>query len=47
LYSLAGFAVGNAAPSGLLFGYGAIPTTRIEPGLQWLREVMDEGSPSA
>jgi GntR family transcriptional regulator/MocR family aminotransferase len=47
LYSLAGFAVGDAAPSGLVFGYGAIPTTRIEPGLQRLRELMDEGSPGA
>jgi GntR family transcriptional regulator/MocR family aminotransferase len=41
------FAVGNAATSGLVFGYGAIPTTRIEHSLQRLREGMDEGSPGA
>jgi GntR family transcriptional regulator/MocR family aminotransferase len=45
LRSLDEFAGGNAAQSGLVFGYGAIPTARIEPGLQRLRKLMDERSP--
>lgn len=39
LYSLGDFSVG-AERHGLVFGYGAIPTDRIEPGLAKLRELM-------
>jgi len=39
LYSLGDFSVG-AERHGLVFGYGSVPTDRIEPGLAKLRELM-------
>jgi GntR family transcriptional regulator/MocR family aminotransferase len=43
LYALDYFSMGNTARSGLVFGYGAIPATQIEPGLQRLRALLDKG----
>jgi hypothetical protein len=42
LYPLANFSVGKPAVAGLVFGYGAIPTDRVEAGLSRLHEVMGE-----
>jgi len=42
LYALEFFAAGKPARSGLVFGYGAIPATRIGPGLHRLRAVMEK-----
>ena len=35
------FALTRAAPPGLVIGYGAIPTERIEAGLEQLHRSMD------
>ncbi|WP_027943156.1 PLP-dependent aminotransferase family protein [Amycolatopsis taiwanensis] len=40
LYSLDGFGEPHGVMQGLIFGYGAIPLDRIEPGLRKLREVI-------
>ncbi len=43
LYSLGDFGVGERR-HGLVFGYGAVPAERIEPGLARLRALADEGA---
>jgi GntR family transcriptional regulator/MocR family aminotransferase len=43
LYALDSFSMGKTGRSGLVFGYGAIPVTQIEPGLRRLRALMDKG----
>jgi GntR family transcriptional regulator/MocR family aminotransferase len=43
LYALDSFSMGKSGRSGLVFGYGAIPVTQIEPGLRRLRALMDKG----
>ncbi|WP_370942966.1 PLP-dependent aminotransferase family protein [Amycolatopsis sp. cg5] len=42
LYSLEGFTARKEEVHGLVFGYGAIPLDRIEPGLRRLRGLMGE-----
>ncbi|MFD8497247.1 PLP-dependent aminotransferase family protein [Amycolatopsis sp. NPDC059657] len=46
LYSLEGFTARKDEVRGLVFGYGAIPLDRIEPGLRRLRGLMGEPRPS-
>jgi len=41
IQTLASFAVGAAAPAGIVLGYGAIPTGRIEEGFHRLRRCID------
>ncbi|MEC3973976.1 MocR-like pyridoxine biosynthesis transcription factor PdxR [Amycolatopsis sp. H20-H5] len=42
LYPLSWFSVRTPRPAGLVFGYGALPTARIEPGLARLRALFGE-----
>jgi len=42
VHELASYAVASRPRAGLLFGYGAIATERIEEGLRRLRECFDD-----